>query len=323
MSPVEPAALLNDRIDWNLLRTFLAIVEERSISHAAARLHLTQSAVSQALKRLEGHLERRLIQRHGTVFEVTPAGEDVREIAEQMYGSMSRLGPALVARSDEVAGSVRFLTASRIHSGAYDSFLGEFHRSFPLVELHIEVMKSADIISALLARTATAGLGLCPSSMKRLEKRLFLRQRYAMFCGRGHRLFGRTDAQIADLLGENFVSFTSDLIGGGLSPLTIFRDQNGFSGRIVASSSNHDEVRRLIFAGFGIGYLPDHSVLQDISEGRLWRLPPSEGVADIDLHLLWSPEKLMSSAESTFLESFHRYADRFTLSERLSVGINP
>src|ERR1700751_5810939 len=44
---------LNDRLDWNLLRTFLVIMQERSVSRAAARLHLTQPAVSQALKRLE------------------------------------------------------------------------------------------------------------------------------------------------------------------------------------------------------------------------------------------------------------------------------
>lgn len=43
--------LLNDRLDWNLLRTFRVIGQELSISRAAARLHLTQPAISQALKR--------------------------------------------------------------------------------------------------------------------------------------------------------------------------------------------------------------------------------------------------------------------------------
>ena len=46
----EARRFLNDRLDWNLLRTFLVIGQERSISRAAARLHLSQPAVSQALK---------------------------------------------------------------------------------------------------------------------------------------------------------------------------------------------------------------------------------------------------------------------------------
>ena len=57
MSKDRPDTYLNDRLDWNLLRTFRVIGQELSISRAAARLHLTQPAVSQALKRLEEHHE--------------------------------------------------------------------------------------------------------------------------------------------------------------------------------------------------------------------------------------------------------------------------
>lgn len=83
--------VLMDRLDWNLLRTYLTIMQERSISRAAARLHLTQPAVSQALKRLEDSLGRTLIQRRGAQFQPTRAGEEVYRIATDIYGHMSRL----------------------------------------------------------------------------------------------------------------------------------------------------------------------------------------------------------------------------------------
>jgi DNA-binding transcriptional LysR family regulator len=88
-----------------------------------------------------------------------------------------------------------------------------------------------------------------------------------------------------------------------LSPLTIFRDQQGFSGRIVASSPSLEEVRRLVIAGFGIGCLPEHVVAADVDAGLLWRLPPHEGIADVDIHLLWNREQRMSRAETLFIES--------------------
>ncbi|MFX5760860.1 LysR family transcriptional regulator, partial [Acinetobacter baumannii] len=84
----------NDRLDWNLLRTFLAIARERSISRAATRLHLTQPAVSQALKRLEDQLGLQLIDRQANPIEITRAGEEVRQIAEEVYGTISRLSQA-------------------------------------------------------------------------------------------------------------------------------------------------------------------------------------------------------------------------------------
>ncbi len=65
----------------------------------AARLHLTQPAVSQALKRLEDTLGRNLIQRRGPHFEPTRAGEEVYRIASDIDGHMSRLETELDVRA--------------------------------------------------------------------------------------------------------------------------------------------------------------------------------------------------------------------------------
>lgn len=296
-------ALLNDRLDWNLLRTFRVIGQELSISRAAARLHLTQPAVSQALKRLEEQLDCQLIARRGPRFDLTEAGEEIFAIAGEMYGQVSQLSSALQRPGDEMIGKVRLLMISRIFSDRFDDFLAQFHRLHPRVDLEIDVMRSSDIVSALLEKTATVGLSLNRRPQPRLEQRLFLRQRYAFYCGRHHALFGRGNLSDSDLQSENFVSFTSDQIGGMLSPLTIFRDQQGFRGRIVASSPNLEEVRRLVIAGFGLGCLPEHVVADDVSNGLLWRLPPSGGIADVDIHLLWNRDQKMSRAEHAFIDS--------------------
>ena len=298
--------LLNDRLDWNLLRTFRVIGQELSISRAAARLHLTQPAVSQALKRLEEQLGRQLIARRGPRFALTEVGEQIFELAGEIYGQMSQVSSVLEQPADEVIGKVRLLIISRIFSERFDDFLADFHRQHPRVDLEVEVMRSSDIVSALQEKTATLGLSLNRRPQPRREQRLFLRQRYAFFCGKHHALFGRRDVAEGDLQRENFVSFTSDQIGGMLSPLTIFRDQQGFSGRIVASSPSLEEVRRLVIAGFGIGCLPEHVVAADVDAGLLWRLPPHEGIADVDIHLLWNREQRMSRAETIFLESLQQ-----------------
>ncbi|VWC97763.1 LysR family transcriptional regulator [Burkholderia lata] len=311
------APFLNDRLDWNLLRTYLVIIQERSVSRAAARLHVTQPAVSQALRRLEDTLERKLIERRGTHFAPTPAGEAVYRIASDIYGGISRLETEIDDSTADLTGSIRLLTVSRIESPVYDEFLAEFHRAYPRIDLQIEVMRSSDILSSLLQKTATAGLGLCRTPHDKLEMRCFLRQRYAIYCGRHHRLFGQTQLRMDDLLAENFVSFTSDQIGDSLSPLTVFRDQRGFTGRIVASSPSLEEVRRLIFAGYGIGCLPEHIVRDDIAQQRLWRLPPDDGLVDVDVFLLWHRDRKMNAAEHAFLDAMERCMQRYSLAERL------
>ncbi len=321
MTPSTPLATRpGERLDWNLLRTFLVIVQERSISGAAAKLHVTQSAVSQALKRLEDQLQRRLIERHNTAFTVTNAGEEVCRAAEAIHGNVSQLLTDVSQTEVEEVGRIHLLVASRIHSTVYDNFWADFHRAYPRIEVQMDVLPSSEIITIIQQRGATAGIALCRQMPKGLENKVFLQQRYALFCGRNHALFGRTDIRIEDLLGENFVSFASDALGDSLSPLTIFRDQRGFSGRIVASSTHHDEVKRLLIAGFGIGCLPEHSVQADIEQGRLWRLPPGEGVCSVDLHLLWHRDTQRTPAEVAFLKHFRDYIDRYSMAERLAAA---
>ncbi|KTT00024.1 LysR family transcriptional regulator [Pseudomonas oryzihabitans] len=300
----EARRFLNDRLDWNLLRTFLVIGQEGSISRAAARLHLSQPAISQALRRLEEQLDSALVLRRGPRIALTPAGEDVMQIAAELYGTVSRLGPALEQPSEMVTGRIRLLSISRIQSRAYDDFLAQFHHDYPQVELEIEVLRSSDVISGLLQKTAAFGLSLCRTPQPRLEQRVMLEQRYAFFCGQRHRLFGRKNLSLADLQRENFVSFTSDQLGGNLSPLTVFRDQQGFTGRIVASSPSLDEILRLVGAGYGIGCLPEHIVAAENQANPLWRLPPWEGVSDVNVYLLWNREQKLTHAESVFLERF-------------------
>ncbi len=319
--PADPRS--GDRLDWNLLRTFLVIVQERSISGAAAKLHLTQSAVSQALKRLEEQLDRRLIERHNQAFTVTNAGEEVCRAAEAIYGNVSQLLADVSQTEVEATGRIHLLVASRIHSQVYDDFWAAFHKAWPRIDVQMDVLPSSEIVTLMQQRVGTAGIALCRQMPKRLENKVFLHQRYALFCGRNHALFGRRDLRIEDLMGENFVSFASDALGDSLSPLTIFRDQRGFSGRVVATSTQHDEVKRLLIAGFGIGCLPEHSVRRDLAEGRLWRLPPGEGVCSVDLHLLWHRDVQRSPAEAAFLKHFRDYIDGFTMAERLVPGNLP
>ena len=51
----------------------------------------------------------------------------------------------------------------------------------------------------------------------------------------------------------------------------------------------------------------------------LWRLPPEEGLADVDIHLLWHRARKMNAAEQAFLDSMERTMQRYSLPERLGT----
>ncbi|GAB3679598.1 LysR family transcriptional regulator [Salinisphaera aquimarina] len=288
------------RLDWNLIRTYLVVAEELSFSRAAARLFVTQPAVSQAIKRLQAQLGYTLIRRRGPRISLTTAGEEVYRIAGGVFAEVSSLEMPASRVADQIVGRVKLLTVSRVHSARYNAFLVDFHRRHPRVELEVEVMRGHDLLLALRQNTASLGLGLCRVETKTIERRLIIPQRYALFCGRPHRLYAHDDVDIQTLLHEDLVTFTGDQLGDTLSPLTLFRENHEFQGRLAASSSNLEEVCRLIICGYGIGFLPEGAFRKEIENGMLRKLPPPDGLADVDIHLLWNSDRPMRAAEAVF-----------------------
>ena len=71
-------------MDIRQLRYFIAIVEEKKISAAAERLHISQPPLSQHLKTMEEELGSKLVERSGKYFEVTEAGKTLYKYALQV-----------------------------------------------------------------------------------------------------------------------------------------------------------------------------------------------------------------------------------------------
>jgi DNA-binding transcriptional LysR family regulator len=165
-------------------------------------------------------------------------------------------------------------------------------------------------VNSLQQKASTLGLTPRRALPRRIEGRVFLRQRYALFCGRHHPFFGRGDLTLADVASQPFVSFSGDKVGDHMSPLTIFRDEMGFTGRLVASSSSMSEIKRFIFSGIGVGCLPAHVVGNEVEQKRFQKLPPDEGVADVDIYFLWSQDRKFNAAETAFIDALHAFIDQ-------------
>src|SRR4029453_12907275 len=71
-------------MDLAELRVFLAVAAERSFSRAASKLHRTQPAVSQAIRRLEDQVGERLFDRSSKDGTLTEAGRVLRDYAERL-----------------------------------------------------------------------------------------------------------------------------------------------------------------------------------------------------------------------------------------------
>lgn len=307
-------------LDWNLLRTFMVVVEQNGVSRAADFLGLKQPTISSALKRLEDTVGHRLVDRKPNRFVVTPAGEKLYAECATIFGAVCELPALLEAGEEELSGHIGIVTASHVVSPHLDGALADFAQQHPKVTFSIAVAESADVVSRIRQNQASFGLCLLNATPEYLDARVLFREFFGLYCGPGHRLFGRKDINLSDLGGEPSVAFQTETEGGALASVARLRQRAGLAPILRGISSNLPEVRRMITANVGIGALPVHIAERDVQLGALWQLPPYKELPAVDIYLLTNPKKQMNRAETRFIASLIELMDRLPLPERTYDG---
>ncbi|PLS20418.1 LysR family transcriptional regulator [Neptunicoccus cionae] len=303
-------------LDWNLLRTFVVIVEEGSITRAAHRLLRGQPSVSLALQRLEQELNCQLIERSKGSFRMTRAGQRLYDECMDIFRSVSGLKEITTASSTEISGEISIHLASHVITPLLDDLLTETKTLYPKVSFNIKTATSAVVTSAVLDRQASFGVCLVNRKLPDLSYDLLYREYFSFYCGPTHPLFGRENLTMEDLRGHDIVTFDTDDLNDALRPVALLRKQWDMAQRIVGRSSQLEEVRRMIQCGLGIGSLPIHVLERDVRDGLLWRLPPYDDPPEVDIYLLRNPRKKLNRAERIFVERLLEQIRTLPLAQR-------
>ncbi len=315
-SPMTPERLARD-LDWNLLKTFSVIAKSKSITDAANTLRLRQPSVSASLKRLEERLGKKLIERSPGAFRLTKAGELLEREIIEIQGTILRFETLLRDTEDEIRGHVRIAMASYVECPIFDKALSLFHQNHPNATLSIEISASRHAIENLMARRASIGVCLVKERSPKLNYKRLFREHFGLFCGPEHSLFGKENLLPQDLSGHSSVSFVTDQMGDALRQVALMRAQANLDDRVVGTSANLEEVRRMIIAGLGIGPLPIHVAQRDVDNGVLWRLPPYMSPPAIDVYVVENPKAQMNRAEIAFSKTIHELIDTTPIEERI------
>ncbi|PTQ74904.1 LysR family transcriptional regulator [Celeribacter persicus] len=303
-------------LDWNLLRTFMVVVEQRGISRAADFLGLKQPTISAALKRLEDTTGHQLIVRKPNEFKVTRAGQLLYGECSSIFGAVSQLPSLMEQTGSEIRGHISIMTASHVVSEHFDEALSRFSERHPKVSFAFTVAESEEVVSRINQNRASFGLCLLHKKPAGLKADILYREYFGLFCGPRHRLFAKDPIVLSDLEGERIVSFQTETEGGALEPVTRLKLRTGMATTWSGVSSNLLELRRMIVANVGIGGLPLHVARRDVGLGLLRQLPPYDDLPMVDIFLLTNPRRKASEAETALMGEFTAMMAKVPLEER-------
>jgi len=134
-------------MEFELLPSFVAVAECGGFHRAAEQLNLTQSTVSQQIKRLELETKRSLFRRTTRSVVLTDDGEmllgDARRLLQLEEAARQRLA------APRLSGTVRLGVVEEVAGGSLPSALGRFASLHPGVKLEVQIAVSAELLEEL------------------------------------------------------------------------------------------------------------------------------------------------------------------------------
>ena len=136
-------------MEFRQIQYFITLYEDGSVTRAARRLHIVQSALSMQMAKLEAEVGQRLFVRTPQGMQPTPEGRRLYRLFLPVVTGYQRAREQVVEATGELNGEVRFGMIATIAQGVLVDAILEFSSAHPKVELSMTDGFSGDLIDAV------------------------------------------------------------------------------------------------------------------------------------------------------------------------------
>lgn len=296
------------------LRVVDAIRREGSVSRAAHRLHLTQPAVSHALKNLEGRLGVELFVRQNKRMVPTPEGERLLQSADVVLDELTRAEHDIDQLKEGQQGVIRIATGCYTCYNWLPMLLRDFRDEYPAIDLQIVPSATDQPIEALLDRRLDVAIvDAKPQANGIVCKRLF-RDEMVAIVPSGDVLTKKRYLSAADFADQHYIS------QGGLETTTCYREVLAPAGVMPARTSViplTEAVIQTVRAGWGITVMARWLAAPELDAGAI----DAVRVTPKGLRRTWYAVTLDYRAESPALAALVRLLKRHGLDAATSCQL--
>ncbi|MFO1218785.1 MAG: LysR substrate-binding domain-containing protein [Burkholderiaceae bacterium] len=240
------------------LRALDAVARAGSFTAAAARLHLTQSAVSVLIGELEGAYGLRLFDRTTRMVQLTEAGREFLPVAQQMLADLDHALKRSRDLRDKASGRVTIAATPLMSAILLPGAIARYAQRHPGVQVRLLDTLAAQVSAKVRDGEADFGIGTALRSNRELDVLPLMVDRLVLACPRGHALAERVRGVAwRELAGLPFIALARDnsvgqLIGEQLAAA-------GVDVRVVHEASYLWTALGLVEAGLGVTVLPSYA----------------------------------------------------------------
>jgi DNA-binding transcriptional LysR family regulator len=260
---------------------FIAIVETGSFTKGAERAHVSQSAISASIARLEAEFEVQLLDRRRSPVVPTAAGDRLLKAGEAILQICNEIKGELEAIAKPKALRIGILQS--LSNRRVSDLLGSFGRINRHVAIDVADGPYEQLVELLAERQLDAVLTILDDNAAKFPSRALFQEPYVLAVPLDHPFAKREAVTVADLHDEPFIVRTGrDRFQDASNELT----SRGIKLRVVYRTAQLDRTLALVAAGVGLSFIPARLGTPAVKLVR---------VADMNFFrtygLLWSPER--------------------------------
>jgi DNA-binding transcriptional LysR family regulator len=285
-------------MELNQLETFLAVAEEHGFSKAAARLHRTQPAISQVIRKLEASVGERLFDRAARDGSLTAAGVLLRDYALRLLALRREAASALDELKSLERGHLQ-LAANEYTCMYLLQAIDRYRRDFPHISVAVHRMLASRIPEELNLRTFELGVVSYRPDPAHFRSIAVYSDSLAFIVNPLHPLAGAKRVSINDLGAELFVAHNvaSPLRQKVIEAFQRYRTPLNMGIELPTIEA----IKRFVAMGNGVALVPHLAVARELETGDLVRVPVDELEMKRVLRLVLRRQATLSYAARAFL----------------------
>jgi LysR family transcriptional regulator for metE and metH len=280
------------------LRLVTAIATLGSMTRAADRLHLTQSALSHQLRDIEERLGTPLFLRVGRRLVLTPAGDRVLRSAERVLDELSRAEEDVRRIASPSNGTIRVCTQCNTGYHWLPPLLQEFHSRHAQVDVRIVVDATPAPLQRLLEGRLDVAIMTDAVSDARVRRRPLFEDEIVALVAPTHRFGNRACIEVDELEGEHLLIYSSSREQS--FTFTRILDPAGVTPGHVSFIMLTEAIVEMVKAALGVGMIARWSVEPVIASGQVHAVR----VTKAGVFREWAAVTLAAQPEPAYLTDF-------------------
>jgi LysR family transcriptional regulator, salicylic acid-responsive activator of bsdBCD len=286
-------------MDIKQLRYFIAIAEEKNITAAANRLHMSQPPLSIVLKQLEDELGVKLIERNGKSMELTDKGHILYQRARQVVNSFEEIKNEIEDTEEGKKGALN-IGINTLSVSGFPEMLQSFNENYPLVSLKIVQNDSLYLAEMVKKRAIEIAFVRLPLEHQDLTYHPLINEPF-IFVSK----MEVDTISLEEVSRMPLIIPSTEGLGIYNTILEAFTRQKLQLTKIAECSDMH-VLMELVRAGMGVTIVPK-SVFDVYGAKTLYGAPITNGNMNSSLGVIWLEHHFVSTPAKNFVKLVGEY----------------